>query len=75
MIYYWPCENMNQFDEYYWREVSYLPSKPGRYLVIQETDDYKRYRWIRYFDGSEWTNTAVEKYGKITYWTVLPCWP
>lgn len=57
-----------------WTPVEYPPTKPGRYLVAQRNGD-KRYRWIRYWDGNEWSNVVLEKYGEIYAWTELLPFP
>lgn len=58
-----------------WVPVEIDPPKPGRYLVAQQNEENKKYRWIRYFDGYEWSNAALDKYGDIFAWTELPPFP
>lgn len=54
-----------------WVSVEYPPPRPGRYLVAQESEDHRRYRWIRYWTGKEWSNACLEKYGDIYAWCEL----
>jgi len=58
-----------------WIPVEIDPPKPGRYLVAQESSDHRRYRWVRYFNGQEWSNIALDRYGSIFAWTELPPFP
>jgi len=54
-----------------WFLANEQPPKTGRYLVVQQTEDYKKYRWIRYWDGAQWCNASLEKYGPVTHWAHL----
>lgn len=69
---------MRRWDELIdddWHLVSECPKKTGRYLVVQEDENHRKYRWIRYFNGDDWCNASMEKYGKITHWSHLKDWP
>jgi hypothetical protein len=56
--------------------VQYPPNNPGHYLVYQEHDEqYRRYRFVRYWNGFVWNNVNEEKYGVVKYWSELPEWP
>lgn len=57
-----------------WTPVEYPPTSPGRYLVAQQNGKM-RYRWIRYFDGHEWSNAKLDQYGEIYAWTDLLPYP
>lgn len=48
------------------------PHERGHYLVQQETRDRKKYRWVRYWDGEQWSNAKEEKYGPVVLWAHLP---
>jgi len=54
-----------------WIPVEIDPPKPGRYLVAQESEDHRRYRWIRWWDGESWTNIKLDKYGPVYAWCEL----
>ena len=48
------------------------PIHRGHYLVQQETTERKKYRWVRYWDGQQWSNTKEEVYGPVVCWAHLP---
>jgi len=48
------------------------PIHRGHYLVQQENADRKKYRWVRYWDGQQWSNTKEEVYGPVVCWAHLP---
>ena len=48
------------------------PIHRGHYLVQQETTERKKYRWVRYWDGQQWSNAKEEVYGPVVYWAHLP---
>ena len=48
------------------------PTHRGHYLVQQENADRKKYRWVRYWDGQQWSNTKEEVYGPVVCWAHLP---
>ncbi len=58
-----------------WTPVEYPPSKPGRYLVAQRNNENRKYRWIRYWTGEEWSNTKLDIYGEVYSWAELPPYP
>lgn len=51
------------------------PDAKGRYLVVQQLSSRLRYRWVRYWDGSDWVDAKEEKYGPITHWMEMPPFP
>ena len=67
--------SIDMYDDDPWYSVEHPPRKHGRYLVVQQTKDYRKYRWIRYWDGNEWCNSSLEKYGPVTHWAYLKDWP
>lgn len=48
------------------------PPTRGHYLVQQENADRKKYRWVRYWDGQQWSNAKEDLYGPVVYWAHLP---
>lgn len=58
-----------------WMDNDYPPHKTGHYLVCQESTDHRKYRFVRYWNGKEWHNVNEEKYGRVTYWMILPEFP
>ena len=59
-----------------WTPINYPPPQSGHYLVYQEReDDYRRYRFVRYWNGQTWNNPNEEKYGTVRYWCALPALP
>lgn len=59
---------MNEKD---WNEFIDPPER-GHYLVQQETKERKKYRWVRYWDGVQWSNAKEEQYGPIVLWAIMP---
>lgn len=55
-----------------WIPVEHPPHRSGHYLVVQENSAHRKYRWVRYWDGREWSNLKEEIYGPVTRWTVMP---
>lgn len=68
---------MNEMIQDYsiWTPAEFPPERAGRYLVAQSSKDYKKYRWIRYWDGREWSNASLDKYGPVYAWAELPPLP
>lgn len=62
--------------EYYsvWTPAEYPPSRPGRYLVAQRKET-KKYRWIRFWNGEDWSNAKLDEYGEVYSWAELPDFP
>ena len=54
-----------------WQEYDDPPIR-GHYLVQQENDDKKKYRWVRYWNGTQWSNAKEDVYGPIVLWAHLP---
>lgn len=48
------------------------PTERGHYLVQQENRDKKKYRWVRYWDGTQWSNAKEELYGPVVLWAIMP---
>jgi hypothetical protein len=65
--------NWNELDNP-WHYVDDPPYISGRYIVVQENNG-KKYRWIRYWDGKDWCNANMDKYGEVTYWAELLDYP
>ena len=53
----------------------YPPPKSGHYLVYHRTDENKKYRFSRYWNGVEWNNPNEEQYGKVVAWSELLPYP
>jgi len=48
------------------------PPLRGHYLVQHKNSDNKKYRFVRYWDGEQWSNAKEEIYGPIVLWAHLP---
>ena len=51
------------------------PPKPGHYLVYQRTEDNRKYRFTRFWNGCDWNNPNEEKYGNVVAWAELLQYP
>ncbi len=59
----------------HWTPANYPPDESGHYLVAQENEDHRKYRFVRYWNGSVWNNPNDHQYGQIIGWMELPEWP
>lgn len=56
-----------------WQEANTPPETPNHYLVVQSRPETaKQYRWVRYWNGSDWFDVKPERYGPVTHWTRMP---
>lgn len=71
-------------EDFYWREmIEFEPDVPGHYLVVQRhaasttspRNRVRAYRWVRYWDGTDWYDSKADKYGPIVYWMPMPSVP
>lgn len=56
----------------YWINANQCPEFPGHYLVLQYKNPAKKYRWVRYFNGDEWSNIHEDQYGPVILWSFMP---
>lgn len=50
------------------------PTKVGEYLVIQEATFGKegRTKWVRFWDGTEFYDSRMHRYGAVIKWAEIP---
>ena len=54
-----------------WFRGSYAPDPTSRRYLVMQGDDC----WVRHWDGAQWLDPKIEKYGPIRAWTFLPPLP
>jgi hypothetical protein len=58
-----------------WNPAFTVPINPGHYLILQQTNDHKKYRFVKYWNGFVWSNLDTVRYGEVTHWMDIPEFP
>ncbi len=59
--------------EFVWFDAEIAsPKVIGHYLVCQRNTSGRPTRWVRYWNGENWSDSKADRYGEIVCWMYCP---